>query len=97
VGRSGSVLEHKSSRGCPVFQLPWSSIPDESSAILLRQQNTGAGLADALQSLDCDLEVANVEHRQLQLDVTCKQDSPQWLPGKPSYQLWIHLPSSDKQ
>ena len=42
--------------------------------LFLWQQNAGAGLADALQRGQHALPVANVEHRQPQLDVTCKTE-----------------------
>jgi len=34
-------------------------------------EHARAGLADALQQLDGVFEVADMEHRQLQLDVAC--------------------------
>ena len=38
------------------------------------QQHPRARLADALQGLDGDLEVSNVEDRQLELDVACNEN-----------------------
>ena len=42
---------------------------EEAAAFLLAQHDAGAAFADALQHLHRRLEVSDVEHRQLQLDV----------------------------
>ena len=39
----------------------------------MRQQHPGTGLADALQRLDCDFEVADVKDWKLQVDITYKE------------------------
>lgn len=57
-------------------------LPDETGAVLRRQQHAGTGLADALQGLDRDLEVADVEDRQLQLDVAYRRHRLEALLGK---------------
>ena len=46
-------------------------LPDEPEAIFWRQQNTRASLADALQSLHGNLEIADVENWELKVDVSC--------------------------
>lgn len=54
--------------------------PAEGSPVALRlallQQDPGAALADARQDLQHVLEVADVEHRQLQLQVACRRTAP---------------------
>ena len=46
-------------------------LPKEALALGILQQHLAAGLADALQDLARVLEVADVEDRQVQLDVAC--------------------------
>jgi hypothetical protein len=47
-----------------------SSVPQPLAPLLIYDEHPAAALADALQQLHRVLHVANVEHRQLQLDVT---------------------------
>lgn len=54
---------------------PISVLPDVSEALFLGEQHSGAGLADALQSLDGDFEVPNVEDWQLQMNIACRRQA----------------------
>lgn len=48
-------------------------VPHHFASVIIPKQDPRTRLADALQDGNCLLEVPDVEYRQLQLDITCKQ------------------------
>ena len=70
-----TTLHHRPKQGVPPHsvRLLVPELAQDARSLLVGQQHPRARLADALQGLDGDLEVSNVEDGQLELDVACNR------------------------